>query len=148
MQVEERLEDLGLELVEPQDDKGKIALAIRSGRLIFTSAHASEEQGKLGGTIATAQGYQEVQEATVRCLSAIKALIGDLDKISRVIKIQVFINCTPDFTEHVQVIHGATELLLDLFGEEVGRHVRSAAGVSQLHDNAAVAIDMIVEVDD
>ena len=148
MQVEERLEDIGIDLEEPGGEKGKTAPALRTGSLVFTSAFSSDEQGKLGGDIPATQGYHEVRDATARCLSAIKTVIGDLDKITQIVKIQVFINCTPEFTDQVQVIHGATELLLDAFGEDIGRHVRSSAGVQQLHDNAVVAVDMIVEVRD
>lgn len=148
MNVEERLEELGLELSEPSREKSKVAPAVRAGNLVFTSLFYSDEKGKLGRDIAATQGYNIVQSVTVNCLSALKVLIGDLDRITRLVKVQVYINCDPSFTDQIQVFHGATELLLDVFGEEVGWHARSAAGVAQLHDNAAVALEMIVEVSD
>ena len=148
MQVEERLEDLGVDLETPGEDTGKFAPAVRSGNLVFTSAYSSDETGKLGADVPATQGYHEVREAAARCLGAVRSVIGDLDKVSRIVKIQVFLNCTAEFTDQVQVLHGATELIVDAFGEQVGRHARSSAGVLQLHDNATVAVDMIVEVTD
>jgi enamine deaminase RidA (YjgF/YER057c/UK114 family) len=148
VQIEERLEDLGLELTALSGEKSKVAPAVRTGNLVFTSMCYSEERGKLGKDISASAGYPIAQGVAVQCLSAIKALIGDLDRISRVVKIQVFVNCEASFTDQVQVFHGATELLLDLFGEEAGWHARSAVGAAQLHDNAAVAMDMVVEIRD
>ncbi|MBI4550750.1 MAG: RidA family protein [Candidatus Latescibacteria bacterium] len=148
MRVEERLEDLGLELLEPPKEKGKVAAAVRSGNLVFTSGHPSEAKGRLGREVTAAEGYLVAQDAAVRCLSAIKALIGDLDHVTRVVKVTGFVNCTDEFTEHAQVMHGATELLTDLFGEDAGWHVRSVVGVAQLPDNAAVVVEMTVEVSD
>lgn len=145
MNVEERLEDLGLELLPLSGEKSKVAPAIRSGDLVFTSLFYSDEQGKLGNEITAAQGYQIVQAVTIQCLSALKSLLGDLDHITQVIKIQIYLNSDPTFTDQVQVYHGATELLLDIFGEETGRSVRSAVGVAVLHDNAAVAMEMVVQ---
>lgn len=148
MKVEERLEDLGLELIEPPKEKGKLAAAVRSGNLVFTSGHTSERRGKLGREVTAAEGYLVAQDAAIRCLSSIKALIGDLDKVTRVVKILGFVNSADGFTEQPQVMHGATELLTDIFGDDVGWHARSAIGVYQLPDNAAVEIEMIVEVQD
>ncbi len=146
MQVEERLEDFGVDLEIPGEEKGKTAPAVRSGNLVFTSAYSSDETGKLSADIPATQGYHEVREAAARCLGAVKWLVHDLDKVTRVVKVQVYLNCTSEFTDQVQVIHGATELLLDAFGEDVGWHARSSCGVQQRHDNAAVAVDLIVEV--
>lgn len=146
MRVEARLEELGLELLEPPKEKGKLAAAVRSGNLVFTSGHPSETRGKLGRDVTATEGYLVAQDAAVRCLSSIKALIGDLDNVTRVVHILGFVNSTEGFTEHSQVMHGATELFMDIFDEEIGWHARSAVGVSQLPDNAAVEISMIVEV--
>lgn len=146
MIVEERLEDLGLDLLPASGEKSKVAPAIRTGQLVFTSLFYSEEKGRLGNEITAAQGYQIVQAVTVQCLSALKNLLGDLDLITQVVKIQIYLNSEPAFTDQVQVYHGATELLLDIFGEEIGRGVRSAVGAAALHDNAAVAMEMVVQV--
>ena len=146
MRVEERLEELGLDLLPPAPGNNKVAAAVRVGHLVFTSAHPSDERGKLGQEVSHARGYQVAQDATVCCLSSIRTLIGDLDAITRVVKVTGYINTAPGFTDYTQVMHGVTELLLDVFGEDIGSHARSCVGVSELTDNATIEIEMIVEV--
>jgi len=148
VRVEERLEELGLDLTEPAGENSKIAPAVQTGHLIFTSLFYSEEKGKFGKDILAAQGYQIAQTVAVQCLGALKVLLNDMDRIERIVQVRVYLNCEPTFTDQVQVFHGATELLLDVFGEKTGWHTRSAVGVAQLHDNAALALEMIVQTSD
>ncbi|NTW04673.1 MAG: RidA family protein [Peptococcaceae bacterium] len=125
--------------------------AVRSGDYIYTSGQLPIvngkliSQGKLGEDISLEEGYQAARIAVVNCLAAIKGLIGNLDKIRKIIKITGYVNSGLGFTNQPAVINGASEFLIEVFGE-AGRHARSAVGVSELPLGASVEIEMIVEL--
>jgi enamine deaminase RidA (YjgF/YER057c/UK114 family) len=148
MSIDQKLREMGLAVKEPSGTRGKLAPAVRTGNLVYTSGNTSSQVGKVGREVTTEQAYQGAREAILACLGAVKWLVGDLDRITRVVKLLGMVNCAPDFYDTPSVIHGATDLLLELFGPEAGWHARSAVGLYQLPGNCAVEIELIVEVRD
>lgn len=145
MSISERAAQMGL--VIPDANPGKLAPAVRTGRLVYTSGATSQITGKLGEEVSVEQGYEAARQAILGCLSSVRWLIGDLEKVTRVVKLLGMVNCGPGFTNTSAVIHGATDTLVELFGHQKGWHARSAVGVYQLPGNAAVEIELIVEVE-
>jgi enamine deaminase RidA (YjgF/YER057c/UK114 family) len=148
MGVNEKLKELGLAVKEPSGPRGKLAPAVRTGNLVYTSGSTSSVIGKVGAEVTQEQGYEGAREAILACLGSVKWLVGDLSKVTRVVKLLGMVNCAEAFYNTPAVIHGATDLLLELFGPEVGWHARSAVGLYQLPGNCAVEIEIIVEVRD
>jgi enamine deaminase RidA (YjgF/YER057c/UK114 family) len=142
--IEARLAELGLEL--PTVNPGILAPAVRTGNLVYTSGACSAIKGKVGGNVTVEEGYAGAKDVIVQCLGSVKWLIGDLDKVTRVVKLLGLVNCAEGFSNTPQVINGATETLIEIFGKEKGWHARSAIGVYQLPGDAAVEIEIIVEV--
>ena len=104
-------------------------------------------QGKLGRDLDVEQGYAAAKQVMLNILQSMKQELGDLDKVQKVVKLLGFVNCTPDFPDQPKVINGASDLLVELFGER-GRHARSAVGMNQLPFGIAVEIELVVEVKD
>jgi enamine deaminase RidA (YjgF/YER057c/UK114 family) len=148
MGIEEKLQAMGLAVKAPSGPRGKLAPAVRTGNLVFTSGNTSPQIGKVGAEVTTEAAYQGARDAILSCLGAVKWAVGDLDKITRVVKLLGMVNCAEGFYDTPAVIHGATDLLLELFGPEAGWHARSAVGLYQLPGNCAVEIELIVEVQD
>jgi enamine deaminase RidA (YjgF/YER057c/UK114 family) len=148
MDVEKKLKELGLEVKVPSGPRGKLAPAVRTGNLVFTSGNTSPQIGKVGAEVSLEEAYQGAREAILSCLGAVKWAVGDLNKVTRVVKLLGMVNCAEGFYNTPGVIHGATDLLLELFGPEAGWHARSAVGLYQLPGNCAVEIELIVEVRD
>ncbi|GAB4427148.1 MAG: RidA family protein [Chloroflexi bacterium OHK40] len=149
MSYEERLRELGYSLAAVEANAGKIMVAVRSGNLIFTSGQVSrlgdvEVKGKLGADLSVEQGYEAARMCALSCLAAVRALVGSLDNIKQVVKVLGMVNVAPGFDDTPGVIHGCSDLLLEVFGE-AGRHARSAVGMT-IPLNYAVEIKLIVEV--
>ncbi len=152
MHIEGKLKAMGYDLKPAALGQGKIEPAVRAGDLVFTSGQVSQRGdqsyiGKVGGELTLAQGYDAARLCALNCLSAIQAVVGDLDKVTHVVKIFGMVNAADGFTQTPEVIHGCTDLINELFGA-AGRHARSAVGLYQLPRNVAVEIEMIVEVND
>ncbi len=151
MKIEEKLGRLGVKLPDAPTPLAAYVPAIRSGNLIFTAGQVPVSEGKLlysgkvGKDISAEEGMKAAEICALNCLSVIKKEIGDLDKIKRVVKVTVFVNSADGFTEQPKVANGASEFLVELFGDK-GKHVRSAVGVNELPINAAVEIEMIIEI--
>ena len=101
--------------------------------------------GKVGRDVTVEQGYDAARQATVNCLTSIKSAISGLDRVTRVVKLLVMVNADPEFDRHFVVANGASDLLVELYGDS-GRHARSAVGMSGLPRQSCVEIEMIVEV--
>jgi enamine deaminase RidA (YjgF/YER057c/UK114 family) len=149
MGYEERLRELGHTLEPVELNAGKIMLAVRTGNLIYTSGAVSrfgaqEIKGKLGADLTVEQGYEAARLSTLAALAGVKTLAGSLDAVARVVKVLGMVNVAPGFDNTPGVIHGCSDLLLELFGE-AGRHARSAVGMT-IPLNYAVEIELIVEV--
>jgi enamine deaminase RidA (YjgF/YER057c/UK114 family) len=149
--AERALAKMGLALPPAPAALANYVGAVVAGKLVFLSGHGPVEdgqltyRGKLGREFTTAEGYQAARLVMLNCLATLRAAIGSLDRVRRVVKLLGMVNGTPDFTEQPQVINGASDLLLAVFGDR-GRHARSAVGMGSLPFNIAVEIEMIVEI--
>ena len=152
MRVEDKLKELGLELPPTPRPAANYVGAVRSGNLLFVSGHGPTKDGKVthtgkvGKDLGVEEGYEAARLVALNCLASAKSVIGDLDHITRVVKILGMVNCTEDFGDQPKVINGASDLLVQLFGES-GRHARSAVGMQALPFGIAVEIEMIFEVE-
>jgi enamine deaminase RidA (YjgF/YER057c/UK114 family) len=150
MSVEQRILDLGLELPPVANPAGSYLPAMVSGNLVFTSGQLPLADGKLMATGKLGAGIEvaEASELAARCLlnalAAVKGVIGNLDRITQVVKVVGFVASTEEFTAQPTVINGASELLESIFGE-LGKHARSAVGVASLPLDSPVEIELIVE---
>jgi len=150
-EVESKLAELGLELPAPPAPVANYVRAVRTGNLVFVSGHGPSRdgelvyRGKLGADVDVATGYKAAQLVMLNCLTSLKEEIGELDRVTRIVKLLGMVNCAPDFGEQPEVINGASDLLTELFGER-GRHARSAVGMAALPRGIAVEIEMVVEV--
>lgn len=148
---EERLAALGLSVPTVVPPLAAYVPAVRSGSLVFTAGQLPARDGvmlatgKLGAEVTEEQGYECARQCALNALAAIKAEIGDLAAIKRVVKAVVFVASTPDFTAQPKVANGASELLGEVFGD-AGKHARSAVGVTALPLDVPVEVELVVEV--
>jgi enamine deaminase RidA (YjgF/YER057c/UK114 family) len=149
--VEERLSELGLTVPEVAKPVAVYVPAVRSGNHVFTSGQLPMRSGelmatgKVGAEIDAETAYDCAQQCGLNALAAVKAELGDLDLVERVVKVVVFVASTPDFTGHPGVANGVSELLGNAFGDN-GVHARAAVGVSALPLDAPVEVELVVEV--
>ncbi|SCX14714.1 RidA family protein [Candidatus Aquiluna sp. UB-MaderosW2red] len=150
MSVEQRILDLGLELPNVAAPAGAYLPAIVSGNLVFTAGQLPlidgqlMATGKLGAGIEPEQAKAMAARCLLNALAATKGVIGNLDRITKIVKVVGFVASTPDFTAQPSVINGASELLESIFGE-LGRHARSSVGVASLPLDSPVEIELIIE---
>ncbi|MEO6510689.1 MAG: RidA family protein [Nocardioides sp.] len=148
---EERLAELGLTVPDVVPPVAAYQPTSRSGNLVFTAGQlpmrdgAPIATGKLGGGVSEEQGYECARQCALNALAAIKAEVGELSAVKRVVKAVVFVASTPDFTGQPKVANGASELLGEVFGE-AGKHARSAVGVAVLPLDVPVEVELVVEV--
>jgi len=151
MDVERRLRELGLRLPPPATPVANYVPAVRTANLVFLSGHGPLAEdgrlitGKLGSDLTVEQGYEAAKLVALGLLGSLKGLIGDLGKVRRIVKLLGMVNCDSTFMEHPRVIDGASDLLVEVFGDS-GRHARSAVGMNGLPFNIAVEIEMVVEI--
>ena len=124
---------------------------VRSGNLVFVSGHIAKKDGKpwvgqLGQTMATEEGRAAARAVAVDLMGTLQAAGGDLARVRRIVKLLSLVNSAPTYTEHHLVTNGCSELMLEVFGPEVGAHARSAFGVAQLPMGACVEIELIAEL--
>jgi len=152
MKVEEKLKEIGLELPPAIQPVANYVTAVRTGNLVFLSGQGPLREdgtlitGKIGSDLTQDEGYEAARRVGLGLLASLKTEIGDLDKVRRVVKLLGMVNCMPDFVDQPGVINGASDLLVDVFGDK-GKHARSAVGMNALPMNIAVEIEMIVEVE-
>ena len=148
--VEERLVASGIVIPDVPVPLAAYVPGVVSGNLVHTSGQlpmvkgALAFKGKLGQDASVEDGYAAAKQCAVNCLGVVKALIGDLDRVKRVVKVVGFVNSTPDFEAQPKVINGASELLQLAFGEN-GTHARSAVGVAALPLGAMCEVEIVVE---
>jgi enamine deaminase RidA (YjgF/YER057c/UK114 family) len=153
MNIEAKLKEMGIELPPAVTPVANYVPAVRTGNLVFLSGHGPFKEdgslitGKVGSDLTTDQGYQAARRIAIGLLGSLKAAIGDLDKVRQMVKLLGLVNCGPDFTDQPKVINGASDFLVEVFGDK-GKHARSAVGTNALPVNIAVEIEMIVEVED
>jgi len=150
MSVYEKLKVLNITLPKLDPPVAAFVPFVRAGNLIFISGHIAKKDGKpwtgkLGADLTTAQGKQAAQAIAVDLMATLQAAVGDLNKIHRIVKLLVLVNSAPTFTEQHLVANGASELLMEIFGER-GAHARSAFGVAQIPLGSCVEIELIAEL--
>lgn len=145
---EQRLQELGLTLPAPRQAAGNYVGCVRTGNLLFTAGQGTDEyRGRLGEDVSIDVGYLAARQCMLNLLTVVKQEIGELSRVKRVVKILGFVNSTPDFTDQPKVMNGASDLLVQVFGEK-GKHGRSAVGMAQLPLNNAVEVEMILEIEE
>jgi len=153
MKIEDRLKEMGIELPPAVTPVANYVPAVKTGNLVFLSGHGPFNEdgslitGKVGADLTVEQGYQAARRVAIGLLGSLKAEIGDLDRVKRVLKLLGMVNCGPEFIDQPKVINGASDLLVEVLGDK-GKHARSAVGMNALPMNIAVEIEMIVEVED
>ena len=150
--IEKKLSDLGITLPTPAAPIANYVGTVRSGNLITVSGQLcfGDEgklvaSGQLGGSVSMEDGQKAARACAVNLIAQVKAAIGDLDKVVRVVRLGGFINSVPGYADGPKVMNGASDLMVEVFGDK-GRHARSTVGVSALPVNAAVEIEGLFEV--
>ncbi|MCU0356364.1 MAG: RidA family protein [Cyclobacteriaceae bacterium] len=149
---EAKLKEMNIELFKPSAPMANYVRAVRTGNLIYLSGHGPTRAdgtnitGKVGRDLTTEQGYDAAKQTGIALLSTLKAEIGDLSKVKRIVKVLGMVNCTDNFTEQPKVINGFSDLMVAVFGDK-GKHARSAVGMNALPSNIAVEIEIIVELE-
>ena len=150
MSVYDKLSQLGISLPPVATPAAAYVPFVRSGKLVFVSGHIARRDGKpwvgqLGGSIATAEGKAAARAIAIDLMGTLHAAVGDLNKVTRIVKLMSLVNSTATFTEQHLVTNGASELFGEVFGA-AGAHARSAFGVAQIPMGACVEIELIAEV--
>ena len=150
-QVEDRLKEMGIELPAPRAPAGNYVSAVRTGNLVFLAGVGPRKPdgefviGKVGRDLTVEQGYEAARWCAVSLLTNLRAEIGDLDNVVRMVKLLGMVNSDPDFTQPPAVMNGCSDLLVEVLGER-GRHARCAVGMATLPNGMAVEVESVVEV--
>ena len=148
---EARIKSLGILLITPTAPIANYVKAVRVGNLVYLSGHGPDKPdgslvtGKVGSDLTLEQAKDAARLTAISLLSTLKAEIGNLNKVKRIVKVLGMVNAVPGFEQHPQVINGCSDLMVEVFGEN-GKHARSAVGMASLPKNIAVEIEMIVEL--
>ncbi|RAH98151.1 hypothetical protein DLJ53_25880 [Acuticoccus sediminis] len=150
-QVEEKLAKMDLVLPEAGAPAGSYVPTVLTGNLLYVSGQISVDadgammKGRCGETIGVEEGQAAAQRCALAILAQVKAAVGSLDKVVRVVKLNGFVNSAPAFGDHPKVINGASDLMVELFGDK-GKHARAAVGVANLPFGVAVEVEAVIEV--
>ena len=153
MKIEKKLNELGLVLPLASEPQGSYANCVRTGNLLYVSGKGpvsgfeTVPKGKLGREYSVTQGYEFAKAAGLDVLAAVKRELGSLDRVSRVVKIQGYVNATEEFEQHPKVLDGCSDLMAAVFGEK-SVHARSVFGAASVRGNLPIVIDSIFEVHD
>ncbi|HET9430722.1 MAG TPA: RidA family protein [Chitinophagaceae bacterium] len=151
--AEQRLKEKGIVLTTPSAPVATYVNAVRVGNLLFlagkgpTKPDGSNITGKVGKDLTIEQGQEAARLTAINHLSVLKAELGSLDKVKRIVKVLGMVNCHSDFKEHPRVINGYSNLMVEIFGDK-GKHARSAVGMNSLPFGIAVEVEVIVELED
>lgn len=149
---EERLAEMGIELPPKRTPMGNYTGAVTAGKLVFIAGHGTfmgerqTHRGKLGKDVSIEQGREGARVAMISALSSLKAEIGDLSRVRRVVRVFGMVNCTPDFEQQPEVMDGASDVLTSVFGEK-GIHARSAVGFNALPRAMPIELEAVVELE-
>jgi enamine deaminase RidA (YjgF/YER057c/UK114 family) len=150
--AEAKLKQLGIKLSEPPKPVANYVGAVRTGNLLFLAGAGPRKEdgtymtGRVGQDLTIEQGYQAARQTGIVQLSVLKAELGDLNKVKRIVKVLGMVNSAPSFTDQPKVVNGFSDLMVEVFGDR-GKHARSAVGMAALPMNIAVEVEMIVEVE-
>ncbi|TFG75746.1 MAG: RidA family protein [Flavobacteriales bacterium] len=148
---ESNLKDLGITLPTPSAPVANYVNAVRTGNLIFLAGKGPLKSdgeyilGKLGGDLSIEEGYEAARVTGINQLAVLKAELGNLNKVKRIVRVIGMVNAVPEFTDQPKVINGYSDLMVAIFGDK-GKHARAAVGMGSLPNNIAVEVEMIVEV--
>jgi enamine deaminase RidA (YjgF/YER057c/UK114 family) len=150
LNVYDKLKELGIELPTAGAPAAAYVMSAQSGNTVYLSGHIAKKDGKvwagkLGATLTTEEGRAAARSIAIDLIATLHAHVGDLNKVTRIVKVMSLVNSTFEFTEQHLVTNGASELIADIFGER-GKHARSAFGVAQIPLGACVEIELIAEV--
>ena len=151
MSIQARLQELGISLPPLSAPAAAYVPFVRTGNLVFISGHIARKDGKpwvgqLGLTLGTEEGKAAARAIAIDLLGTLQAAVGDLSRVKRIVKVMSLVNSANTFTEQHLVTNGCSELLVQVFGAEIGSHARSAFGVAQIPLGACVEIELIAEV--
>lgn len=153
MSAEARIRELGITLPAPTGPGANRVPAVRTGNLVYLSGHGPAPgpdgkvaAGKVGRDHTEAQGYAIARSVGLALLATLRTEVGSLDRVTRIVKVLGMVNCPPEFTTQHKVIDGCSDLFVEVFGSEIGRHARSAVGMAGLPLDFPVEIEVIVEV--
>ncbi len=150
--IEERLQEMGIELGEPSAPTANYVKAVQKDDLIFLSGHGPDtpDGGIVTGKVGEELSVEEAQEAArltgISILSTLKRELGDLNRVEQVVKVKGMVNATPTFTQQSEVVNGFSDLMTEVF-EDRGKHARAAVGMGSLPSNIPIEVDMIVEIE-
>jgi enamine deaminase RidA (YjgF/YER057c/UK114 family) len=150
--IEQKLKEKGIVLPVAAKPVATYVNAVRAGNLIFLAGKGplktdgSYITGKVGKDLTIQEGYDAARLTGINALAALKAEIGDLNKVKRIVKVLGMVNCESNFMDHPKVINGFSDLMVEIFGDK-GKHARSAVGMGSLPMNTSVEVEMIVEVE-
>jgi len=153
MKTEQRLKELGIELVPATGPMANYVNAVRTGNLLYLAGKGPGlpgkplPTGKVGRDFTVEDGYVHARETGLNLIAVMKAELGDLDRVVRIVKVLGMVNCTPEFGDQPKVINGCSDLFVEVFGDR-GKHARSAVGMGGLPNNIPVEVEVIVEVSD
>ena len=148
--AEENLKKLGITLPTPATPVANYVTSVRVGNLLYLSGHgpgAGTPAGKVGKELTLEQGAEAARQTGLSLLATTRAALGSLDKVKRVVKVLGMVNSAPGFADQPRVINGFSDLMVQVFGEAIGKHARSAVGMAELPSNIPVEIEMILEVE-
>lgn len=151
-QIERRLKEIGVDLPEAPKPAAAYIPTQQTGNLVYTSGQDCKRngslvyEGKLGHDLSIKQGQEAARQTAINCLAVLKAHLGNLDRITKIVKVLSFVNSSDGFVEQPYVVNGASEFFEEVFGEK-GKHARSAISANELPFNTPVETELIVEVD-
>ncbi len=154
MSAEARLIELGIALPAPTPPGANRMPAVQTGSLVYLSGHGPPARpgrptrsGKVGRDLTLEEGVEEARGTGLALLASLQAEIGSLDRVSRIVKVLGMVNCAPGFNQTSTVVDGCSDLMVEVFGPEIGRHARSAVGMAELPLDFPVEIELIAEVE-
>jgi enamine deaminase RidA (YjgF/YER057c/UK114 family) len=151
MLIEEKLKEMGIALPQAAEPRFSYIPCNQTGNLLYLSGQDCRingvlmYEGKLGNEVTIEQGQEAARQTIINCLAVLKSYLGDLDRVVKIVKMLGFVNSAPGFADQPYVINGASNFLMEVFGEK-GKHARSAIGTSDLPFHTPVEIELIVEV--
>ncbi|MCY4442579.1 MAG: RidA family protein [Deltaproteobacteria bacterium] len=154
MSAEARLKELGLSLPPQPRPMANYVSAVRTGSLLYLAGHGPLgddgkpiSRGKLGRDLTVEEGYRAARQTALNALVTLRTELGSLDRVRRIVKVLGMVNADQDFQKTPQVINGFSDLMVEVFGESIGKHARSAVGMATLPNSIPVEIESIFEVE-